>query len=211
VQLITKPQNMKKLILILIVFFCTFTYAQDKQDINPLRLGLKIGTPNIIGGNVEFVTPLLNNRFALFVDYSGFTFKEDASKIALKYFEAGTNIYFKKTGKGLYASLAYGTLNLDGNYKDAETRDGTLYEGEANGSIDVSTLNSKLGVKLGNKIYFRIEAGYGFGDIPKEIEVTGTEKTTGTTKTDYVDIPDDIPGIDESGYLVFNIGFGISF
>lgn len=202
---------MKKISIILLLIFCTFSYAQDKQEINPLRIGLKIGTPNIIGGNIEYVTPLLNNRIAIFADYSGFTIKEDASKIALKYFEAGTNIYFKETGKGLYASLAYGTLNLDGNYSDAETVNGTLYEGEAEGSIDVSTLNAKIGAKLGNKFYFRIEAGYGFGDIPQQIEITGTEKNTGTTKTDYVEITDDIPGINENGYIVFNLGFGIAF
>jgi len=202
---------MKKLNLIFLLIFCTYSYAQDNQNINPLRIGLKIGTPNIIGGNIEFVTPLLNNRIALFIDYSGFTLKENASKVALKYLEAGTNIYLKETGKGLYASLAYGTLNLDGNYSDAETVNGTLYEGEAEGSIDISTLNAKIGAKLGNKFYFRIEAGYGFGDIPQQIEITGIEKNTGTTKTDYVEIPDDIPGIDENGYLLFNIGFGISF
>lgn len=202
---------MKKFSIIILVLLCTITYAQKKQDVNPLRIGLKIGTPNIIGGNLEYVTPLLNNRIALFADYSGFTLKEDASKITLKYFEAGTNIYFKETGKGLYASLSYGTLNLDGNYSDAETVNGTLYEGEAEGSIDVSTLNAKLGAKLGNKFYFRIEAGYGFGDIPQQIEITGTESGTGTTQTDFVEIPDDIPGINESGYLLFNIGLGISF
>ncbi len=88
---------MKKITVITLLLFCTFIYAQDdKQDINPLRVGLKIGTPNIIGGNLEFVTPLLSNRIALFVDYSGFTIKEDKSKIALKYFEAGTNIYFER-------------------------------------------------------------------------------------------------------------------
>ena len=47
---------MKKLSIILLLIFCTYTYAQDKQDINPIRIGLKIGTPNIIGGNLEFVT-----------------------------------------------------------------------------------------------------------------------------------------------------------
>lgn len=202
---------MKKISIILLLIFCTFSYAQDKQEINPIRIGLKIGTPNIIGGNLEFVTPLLNNRIALFADYSGFTLKEDASKVNLKYFEAGTNIYLKETGKGLYASLSYGTLNLDGNYLDAKTVNGTLFEGEAEGSIDVSTLNAKFGAKFGNKFYFRIEAGYGFGDIPQQIEITGKEKNTGTTKTDYVEIPDDIPGIDENGYLLFNIGFGVSF
>ena len=68
----------------------------------------------------------------------------------------------------------------------------------------------KLGAKLGKKFYFRIEAGYGFGDIPQEIEVTGTEQGTGITQTDYVEIPD-IPGISESGMIVANIGLGFSF
>lgn len=201
---------MKKISIILSLLFCSIAIAQEKKDINPFRIGVKIGTPNILGGNIEFVTPLLNNRIALFLDYSGFTIKEDASKIALKYIEAGTNIYFKENGKGLYSSLSYGKLDLDGNYTDAETINGTQYEGKADGSISISTLNAKLGAKLGNKFYFRIEAGYGFGDIPQQIEITGTETGTGTTKTDYVEIPNDIPGIGENGYLVFNIGFGIS-
>ena len=70
----------------------------------------------------------------------------------------------------------------------------------------------KLGVKLGKKFYFRIEAGYGFGDIPQEIEVTGTVTSGGmsTTETDYVEIPD-IPGISESGMIVANVGLGFSF
>ena len=201
---------MKKISFILFLLFCTITIAQEKKDIKPFRIGVKIGTPNVLGGNIEFVTPLLNNRIALFLDYSGFTIKEDASKIALKYIETGTNIYFKKNGKGLYSSLSYGKLDLDGNYTDAETINGTQYDGKAEGSISIGTLNAKLGAKLGNKFYFRIEAGYGFGDIPQQIEITGTESGTGTTKTDYVEIPNDIPGIGENGYLVFNIGFGIA-
>ena len=201
---------MKKISIILLLLFCTITFAQEKKDIKPLRIGLKIGTPNILGGNLEFVTPLLNNRIAFFADYSGFTINEDNSKIALKYFEAGTNIYFKSNGKGLYSTLSYGNLDLDGNYSDAETINGTQYDGKAEGSISVSTLNAKLGAKLGNKFYFRIEAGYGFGDIPELIEITGTETSTGTTQTDYVEVPSDIPGLNENGYLLFNIGFGIS-
>ncbi|REE79962.1 hypothetical protein BX611_2862 [Lutibacter oceani] len=201
---------MKKISFILLLLFCTITIAQEKKDINPFRIGVKIGTPNVLGGNLEFVTPILNNRIALFIDYSGFTIKEDESKIALKYFEAGTNIYFKSSGKGLYSSLSYGKLNLDGNYTDAETINGTQYDGKAEGNISVSTLNAKLGAKLGSKFYFRIEAGYGFGDIPQQIEITGTESGTGITKTDYVDVPSDIPGLNENGYLLFNIGFGIS-
>ena len=201
---------MKNFYIILILLFSTITFAQEKKEINPIRIGLKIGTPNILGGNLEFVTPILNNRIALFMDYSGFTIKEDESKIALKYFEAGTNIYFKNTGKGLYSSLSFGKLNLDGNYTDAETINGTLYDGKAEGSISVSTLNAKLGAKLGHKFYFRIEAGYGFGDIPQQIEITGTETGTGTTKTDYVEVPSDIPGLNEKGYLLFNMGLGIS-
>jgi hypothetical protein len=48
-------------------------FAQDdsayKKSIKPLRIGLKIGVPNIITANADCVTPLLNNRVAFSVDW----------------------------------------------------------------------------------------------------------------------------------------------
>jgi hypothetical protein len=60
-------------------------------------------------------------------------------------------------------------------------------------------MNLKLGAKLGKTFYFRIEAGYGFGDIPHEIFV---ESTT-PSQTTIEEFPE-IPGISVSGILNFN-------
>ena len=127
---------------------------------------------------------------------------------SLNFFEIGSNVYFKNTGKGFYASLSYGSFNLEGTYTDAETVNGELFEGEAEGEIDITTVNLKLGVKLGNTFYFRAEVGYGFGDIPDEVIITGT--VNGQPETGVEEIPD-IPGIGDNGLLVANIGFGFAF
>jgi hypothetical protein len=200
----------------LLIGSIAFSQEQEKKenpiDINPIRVGVKIGLPDIVAGNIEFVTPLLNNRIALFADYSKFNVNEEDAEVKVNYIEGGLNIYFKTKGRGLYASVSLSNLKVDGKYTNAETRDDTTYDGSATGDVEIKTTNLKLGVKLGKKFYFRIEAGYGFGDIPQEIEVTGTVTSGGmsTTETDYVEIPD-IPGISESGMIVANVGLGFSF
>ncbi|MFT4645591.1 MAG: hypothetical protein ACI8ZX_002008 [Planctomycetota bacterium] len=205
---------MKKISLLCMLLIGSIAFSQEKEeksiDVNPIRIGVKIGVPDIVAGNIEFVTPLFNNRIALFADYSKFNVNEEGAEVKVNYIEGGLNIYFNTKGRGLYASASLSNLKVDGKYTDAETRDGTLYQGSATGDVEIKTTNLKLGAKLGKKFYFRIEAGYGFGDIPQEIEVTGTEQGTGITQTDYVEIPD-IPGISESGMIVANIGLGFSF
>ncbi len=134
---------MKKVIIICLLFVYSMVFSQetepDKKDVNPFRIGVKIGTPNGLGGNVEYVTPLFNNRIALFLDYS-FVKAKDIAK--LNYFEAGTNIYISNKGRGLYGSFSYGKLNVEDNSSDnAET-------------YIASTFNAKLGAKLGKKFYF---------------------------------------------------------
>ncbi len=208
---------MKKISFLCMLLICSIAFSQEKEekkkksnDVNPIRIGVKVGVPDIVAGNLEFVTPLFDNRVALFVDYSKFSVNEDDAEVDAKYFEGGLNIYFNNKGRGLYVSASMSNLKIDGKYTDAETVNGTVYQGQATGDLQIKTTNLKLGAKLGKKFYFRIEAGYGFGDIPQEIEVTGTEQGTGMQQTDYVEIPD-IPGVSESGMIVANIGFGFSF
>lgn len=195
-------------------FFLSFTIAQGQvetndRDVNPFRIGIKIGTPNAIGGAAEWLTPLFDNRFALFFDYSGINVSsEDDVEANFKYAEFGSNIYFNNTGKGLYAGIGYGKMDFKGTYTDAVSVGGELFEGDAHGRLDVDTFNVKLGAKLGNKFYFRTELGYGFGSIPDEIVITGT--VNGETRTGVEEIPD-VPGISENGYPLFNIGFGFAF
>ncbi len=205
---------MKKILLTLLLLSASFSHAQEQddtidKDVNPFRIGLKIGTPNAVGGSAEWVTPLFDDRFALFFDYSGINVDiDDEGSADFKYSEMGANIYFKNTGKGLYAGIGYGKMDFKGTYSDAVTYGGELFTGNAEGELNVDTFNVKLGAKLGNKFYFRTELGYGFGTIPEEIEITGT--VNGVTETGVEEIPD-VPGISENGYPLFNIGFGFAF
>lgn len=195
--------------LLLLAFTATLSAQNsDDPDLRRFRIGLKAGVPNIIGGNAEYVLPILDNHLAPYLDYSTFSLEVDGVDTSFNFFEIGSNVYFNNRGKGLYASLSYGSFNLEGTYTDAETIDGEVFEGEAEGDIDITTFNLKLGVKLGNKFYFRAEAGYGFGDIPEVVEIRGT--VNGQPETGVEEIPD-VPGIGDNGLLVANIGFGFSF
>ena len=194
--------------LLLMSFLFASAQNDPTSDIPRFRIGLKAGIPNIVGGNAEFVLPILNNHLAPFLDYYSFSLDVDDVDTSLDFFEIGTNVYFNDNGKGLYATLSYGSFNLEGTYTDAQTVDGEFFEGEATGEIDITTVNLKLGARLGNRFYFRGEIGYGFGDIPDEVLITGT--VNGQPDEGVEEIPD-IPGIGDSGLLVVNIGFGFAF
>ena len=68
--------------------------------------------------------------------------------------------------------------------------------------------NFAWGLKTGGVLYFRIEAGYGLGSPPKSIDFTAT--ANGVTESFSEPIPE-IPGVNESGLLIGNIGIGFSF
>ena len=118
-------------------------------------------------------------------------------------FEIGTNIYFGQNGRGFYAGLSYFSFDSEGTFTDVEFDNNTI--GDGSGAIKFNTINAKLGVKVGRVFYFRLEVGYGFGDTPEFITVTGPNNTTAVEE-----IPE-IPGITTSGLPVFNIGFGFAF
>jgi len=207
----------KSLVVAIALLLFVTTQAQDKQDkvksIKPFRIGVKVGVPNIVGGNAELV---FFKRLAAYVDYSSYSGTFSGVDVSFNDFEAGVNIYFKPTGKGFYGSFGYSNFSLDGSYTDAQTNSGVNFTGLATGSLSINTLNTKLGVKMGRSFYMRIEAGYGFGTIPDTIDITGVVTATvggvsqTTTETGTETIPN-IPGISKSGMLLFNIGFGIGF
>lgn len=199
--------------------FSTILYSQEKGSIDStstdfrvrhFRIGLKIGTPNAVGGTFEIVLPILNNHLAPFIDYSKIKVTIDDGLYDLNYFEAGANIYFNNKGRGLYGVISYGMLNLEGTFTDVELTSGgiDLEVGSAYSELKIETANVKLGLKLGKKFYFLTELGYGFGYIPDEIILTGT--INGKPATAVRAIPG-IPGVGNNGYPIFNLGCGLSF
>jgi len=177
----------------------------SKEDINPLRLGFKVGVPSFFTISAEYVTPLLDNRVAFAIDY--FPLRINLLDIESKFrnFEIGSNIYLNNKGKGLYGGLSYYKFNAEvSNIEETEFDDGSIGTGETN--IKFNTFNLKLGAKLGRAFYFRIELGYGFGNLPETIVITSTENNSSTTED-----TSEVISFLGSGVPIFNFGVGYSF
>tara|TARA_B110000037_G_scaffold197785_1_gene236171 strand:- start:1101 stop:1721 length:621 start_codon:yes stop_codon:yes gene_type:complete len=206
---------MKKIFLVLSLISTAYVSAQDSSITDgaskskTISIGVKVGAPNILSLNGEFVLPILNNHIAPFVDYGSFSLDIENTQADLKYLEYGLNIYFGNKGKGLYVGAGSGKLTNEFTFNDLTFEDnGVSLKGSATTSLDINALNLKLGFKSGGLIYFRIEAGYGIGTIPDRLNFTAT--SGGITETFSEEIPA-IPGIGSNGFAIGNIGLGVSF
>jgi hypothetical protein len=189
-----------------LVFVQVTTAQMESSSSKRISVGAKVGVPNILSLNGEVVLPILDNHFAPFIDYGAFDIEDGDTEVGLNYTEFGLNYYFGSKGKGFYIGAGIAELSTDVTFNDLVFDDGTIGSGSV--GLDIGTTNLKLGLKTGGVLYFRIEAGYGLGSPPKTIEVIGT--ANGVTETFIEPIPE-IPGVNESGLLIGNIGFGFSF
>lgn len=178
--------------------------SQDERSIRPLRIGLKLGVPDIGSLNAEYVTPLLENRVAVSLDFISLGVTIGDEKLSMNNFEFGSNVYLKTSGKGLYGGISYSSFKSDITMSDVSFTNGTVGDGKA--AFNYGTFNVKIGVKLGRTVYFRSELGYGFGKVPEYITLTGAHPS----QVSLEKIPK-IPGIGTGGTLIFNLGFGIGF
>jgi hypothetical protein len=182
---------------------------------------VKTGIPNLLSGNIEYVLPVLNRRFAISADYSkinmdagdfGFEAEDDAEIMEQEfdYFELGVHYYFFKPGKGLYAGISYSNYGLNATVPDiAENENGAM----GDGYIDFSnnSFNIKGGAKWGGLFYFRTEAGYAFNPFPSSIPMR-IEYEDGTTENQDLNFHVDSGFLDAIfNGLIFNIGIGFSF
>lgn len=174
------------------------------SEIKPLRVGLKIGTPSFFTIGAEYVTPLLDERVAPFVDFFPLKLTLDEDVIKLSNFEIGSNVYLNPTGKGLYAGLSYFSFNGKADLADVDFDDGTFGAGST--EVKFNTVNLKVGAKLGKTFYFRIELGYGFGKQPETILVTSVD-----SNSTAIEPIEDLSSFFGSGIPVFNFGFGFGF
>ncbi|MCH9660220.1 MAG: hypothetical protein K0U54_04830 [Bacteroidetes bacterium] len=178
--------------------------AGYEESNKPLRIGLKVGLPSVYSINLEYVTPLLDQRVAFALDYLPIGYSNEDLSLKLRNFEIGSNVYLNDTGKGLYGAISYFKFNTSADVNDVDFDNGTFGPGET--SLKFGTFNVKLGAKLGRTFYFRIEVGYGFGKLPSELVITSTEGIGTTTEP-----IEDISVLGKSGLPVFNFGFGIGF
>ncbi|MBT8385062.1 MAG: hypothetical protein KJO83_05045 [Bacteroidia bacterium] len=210
---------MKKITyLLLLLIGSNVAFAQDNvpvlEELNPYRVGLKIGAPIVIGIDLEYVTPLFENRVAPFIDFTSLKYNDDGDIYRSNVFEVGTNVYFdnKGIGEGFYGALSYGHINFKMDRIDYEVDANRQFTGVAKSETKVGTFNVKVGARFGEKFYFRTEIGYGFGSIPESISSTGI--MNGAQVTVEEDISEDLrdfPIAGKNGTLLFNIGFGYAF
>jgi hypothetical protein len=189
--------------------------------LRPIRLGAKIGYPNLVGGNVEYVPKLLKNRFSVSLDYSHLnsdslesqTTSIDGSNSSFdfSYLNAGFNYYIFKPGKGLYTGLRYGNIKFKGEDSSITNKDGD-YENPGTEYYDVSnkSMNVLLGARWGGLVYFRPEIGYSFNPIPESIESDIIYKDGTREKENYNLIEEGFLDPLKTG-LLFNFGFGFAF
>lgn len=186
---------MKKIALLLITAVLTSltSYSQDK----PYRLGLMFGLPNLVGLNLEYVSPALNNKLAATLDYSSIKLKDEEIGFNYSYFEIGGNYYFGQNSKGLYGQVSYVRIGLKGEYSDP------VY-GSGEGKVTLNMINLMLGAKWGNRLYVAPEVGFAsfFNDAIVRVEYT--EPTTNLTLI----VEEEIPNFLKDG-LIYNLGVGL--
>ena len=181
----------------------------DSLKVKRIALGIKLGIPNIAGGSAEIVMPILNNRFAPFVDYSSFNLPLEDIETNFSFIEYGIKYYFNKKGHGFFASLGQSKLDTDITFNDLIfSNDSGSTNGSAKVPLELNTTNLKLGIKTGGSFFFRFEIGYGFGDIPSELEFDAT--ANGMSESFIEKIPE-IPILGSGGIPVANFGFGLAF
>jgi len=189
---------------IFMLLISTVLFAQEK----PFRIGVKIGFPNVIGGNIEYVTPLLEKKLAASIEYSSINADKfiEPDEAKLSYLQIGFNYYFFKEGKGLYGNVSYGMLDADLTLNEIESDFDSEKIGTAFVNLSNNSFNVKLGAKLGGIFYFRPEIGYSFSSIDDMVDVRVKFPDGSSENQEGIEIPSEL-----TQGLLFNIGFGFSF
>lgn len=189
--------------MIIFAFSSSVLNAQER----PFRIGVKIGFPNGIGGNLEYATPLLSNKLAVSFDYS--SIKADSyiepDKASLNYWEAGLNYYFFKEGSGVYLNGSYGSLKADLTLTEIESDIEYDKYGTAYTELDNTSFNLKLGAKFGRGLFFRTEIGYAFTSLDDTVDIQVVFPDN-SQEFHREEIPSEL-----TQGLLFNIGFGVAF
>ena len=216
---------MKKILICLSLVLSTALQAQNDEslsiendtlelNIKRVAVGVKLGMPNIIGGSLEFILPVMDNHFAPYADLSGFDIDPDTeTSVGLSYSEFGLNYYLNTKGKGLYFSAGLGNLTTDITFSNQNVSNGegiSVNDGVGTIQQKISTTNLKIGVKAGKRVYFRFELGFGLGNIPSDVKITATSVSQGFKEEISEPFPD-VPGVSSGGVVIGNVGFGVAF
>lgn len=210
--------KIKKLIILLMTFpivgFSQF-YKEKKSDIvedNSLKrfsVGVKFGLPYMAVLGAQYTLPFFNNHFAPYFDYSQYSYEKNNEDAQFRFSEFGISYFFNQIGKGLYTGLSYSNLSYDVKFTNVILENGS--KGYGSEKIDMRTTNLRIGLKTGGTFYFRIEMGYGLGDIPKKLSFKAIDNFDPKYSQIITKEIPKISGTSEREMLIGNIGVGISF
>ena len=197
-----------------IVGFSQF-YKEKKSDIiedNSLKrfsVGVKFGLPYMAVLGTQYTLPFFNNHFAPYFDYSQYSYEKNNEDAQFRFSEFGISYFFNQIGKGLYAGLSYSNLSYDVKFTNVILENGS--KGYGSEKIDMRTTNLRIGLKTGGTFYFRIEMGYGLGDIPKKLSFKAIDNFDPKYSQIVTKEIPKISGTSGREMLIGNIGVGISF
>ena len=197
-----------------IIGFSQF-YKEKKSDIDednsPKRfsVGVKFGLPYMAVLSAQYTLPFFNNHFAPYFDYSQYSYEKNNEDAQFRFSEFGISYFFNQIGKGLYAGLSYSNLSYDVKFTNVILENGS--KGYGSEKIDMRTTNLRIGLKTGGTFYFRIEMGYGLGDIPKKLSFKAIDNFDPKYSQIVTKEIPKISGTSGREMLIGNIGVGISF
>ena len=197
-----------------IVGFSQF-YKEKKSDIiedNSLKrfsVGVKFGLPYMAVLGAQYTLPFFNNHFAPYFDYSQYSYEKNNEDAQFRFSEFGISYFFNQIGNGLYAGLSYSNLSYNVKFTNVILENGS--KGYGSEKIDMRTTNLRIGLKTGGTFYFRIEMGYGLGDIPKKLSFKAIDNFDPKYSQIVTKEIPKISGTSEREMLIGNIGVGISF
>ncbi|MFA6571313.1 MAG: hypothetical protein WCT77_08755 [Bacteroidota bacterium] len=185
---------MKKLFTLVILFAFLFVSANQNstaagnrnyaEDIQPFRIGLKIGLPNIAGGAFEFVTPFVENKLAVNASLSYIPFTGDNSDETwtFVFWDIGLNYYFFNKGKGLFAGLNYARLsvsfkekNMNGYYTGPEGTQVLVTNGTGEVTLGADLVQFIVGYRfIWGYFTLEPEIGYQAGKMDNRADVVIT-------------------------------------
>lgn len=148
---------MKRFLLIITVLLSSYVSRGQEQpkdtqsDIHRFSVSALAGLPRLAGVQAEYIIKPLNNHLGLNLSLSRLPNIFPYSKTNTNYFGLGGNWFFKPQGTGLYGGFEYGRLTI--NASEIDNRDVDL-------SAQFNWLCPKLGIKAGNRAFFRFELGY---------------------------------------------------
>jgi len=195
--------KMKRIILYSILQInLIFSYSQ----INNKRIGIKLGVPNTIGLNVEYVTPLLNNKLAPTIDFTYLKGDGESLKTSLVYYELGANYYLFKEGKGPYTNIGIGQMVFKLKYSFlVSEKDPVKSNGTSEISQKLNIFNLRIGYKFGRRFYFKPQVGYGIMNVNDTYDIE-VHFPDGSVEYHTIDNPmNSVTG------LIFDVGLGIAF